>query len=335
MGIIPFTSVPTDHPEFHNQTELSDISDEEFNQQWQEIKYKWYHRVFHVICFFLFGGPIRLLVFMPLFVLCIAIVVIVRWFQLKILKLDRMRWKKQLYFLLCVSIRFICLAFGHIHIRIKGKVDPEARFLISNHTAYHDPFVVSYVYPVSVVCKKELGDGVLKYMLDVVDAIYVTRDHAGGATKKIIEQAHNSNAAPILIFPEGTITNGDITLFFHKGAFLTEYKVQPCMLRYNQPLIPKGWNSYAWTHRSTLLYIFDCLCMPPNILDVTLLPAMSVKDADGTPEGFAKMAELKMANFLGTKATTRSSNKIFRKKKEAKAANQQNAQPQTDKPKTD
>ena len=336
MGIIPFSCAPNNHPEFHEQTQLSDISEEEFNSQWQPRKYTWYHRLYHVICFFIFLGPIRLFVFIPLFVIAIAIVVFLRWFQLKILKLDRKRWKKQLYVLLCVSIRFICAAFGHVHIRIKGKIDPETRIVISNHTAYHDPFIVSYVYPVSVVCKKELGDGILYYMLDVVDAIYVRRDQAGGATKVIIDHAHNSDVAPVLIFPEGTITNGDITLFFHRGAFLTEYKVQPVMLRYNQPLVPEGWNSYAWTQTDTFAYFFECLSMPFNFVDVTILPPMTVKDSDGTPEGFAKMAELRMANFLGTKATTRSSNEIFRKRKEAQASS--GASPEKkdgDKPKTE
>lgn len=322
-----YSRVPANHPELHNQTELSDITDEEFNQQWKEPHYKWYHRIYQILCFFIFLGPLRVVVAITGFLICILFVTYGRKLQLKVFKSDRKHLKGFFYSVLQISIRFLALAFGHVHIKVNGKVDPETRIVITNHTAFHDPFIVNYVLPVSVVCKQELGEGDLKYMLDVVDPIYVRRDQPGGRTKLIIDQANNSEMNPVLIFPEGTLTNGDITLKYHKGAFLTDKKVQPILLTYHMPLVPKGWNSYAWTVNNTLAYIWECCCMPFNILTIDILPAMTVNDADGTPEGFAKKAQLIVSNHFGTKATTRSSDEIFRKRKDIAAQKAQAEKP--------
>ncbi|EAX95813.1 Acyltransferase family protein [Trichomonas vaginalis G3] len=333
MKIFPFSSTPENYPDQHNQTQLSDITDEQFNAEWQNHTYQWYHRVYQAICFLLFLGPIRLVIGVGGFALMNLFVIYGRMIQLKLTNNNRKFMKKFFYYCLQVSVRLVSFAFGHMKIRIHGKADPDTRIIISNHSAYHDPFIVSYCIHCSVVCKWEIGQSILKYMLDPLDPIYVRRDQSGGQSKLIVEQADNKELLPVLIFPEGTTHKGDYLFKFHRSAFITQHKVQPVLIRYNQPFVPRGWNSYGWTQTNTLEYFFMCLAMPLNFVDVTFLPAMTLAENENSPDKFAENAELLVANFFGIKATTRSNDEIFKHKKAQKAAQQQNTQNNQEQPK--
>ena len=328
-----YSVVPKNYPDLHNQTELSDISEEEFEKQWKEQKFTWYHRVFQVFCYILTLGPIRTIVGILGFVLCQAFVTGFRYAQLK-LKIDREKFKTPLLRVSQIGFRFYFIAMGHIWIRKHGEIDPEARVIVTNHTALHDGMIVSCCRDCAVVSKASFKVPPFVYLFDMIDPIYVRRDMAGGQTKPIIEHAQREDRLPILIFSEGTITNGDVLLKFHRSAFLTGRKVQPMLVRYSMPLVPNGWNSYAWTVVNTFKYLWDCLSVPLNIVNVYILPSHDISEYNNDVEEFTKQVQLQCANALGVKAVTRSSDEIFKKRK---GAQQQQAQapPAADKPKTD
>ena len=49
--------------------------------------------------------------------------------------------------------------------------------------------------------------------------------------RAIIERAQSAAWPPVLVFPEGTCTNGSALISFKVGAFLPEVAVQPVLLR--------------------------------------------------------------------------------------------------------
>ena len=321
-----YSVVPRNYPNLHNQTELSDITDEEFDHQWKEQPFQWYHRIFQVICYLISLGPIRTIIGLGGFFLCQAIVTGLRYAQLK-LKIDREKYKTPLLRISQIGFHFYFIAMGHIWIKKHGQIDPESRVIVTNHTALHDGMIISCCRDCAVVSKASFKVPPYEYLFDMIDPIYVRRDMAGGQTKAIIDHAQREDRLPILIFSEGTITNGDVMLKFHRSAFLTGKKVQPMLIRYSMPLVPKGWNSYAWTVVNTLKYLWDCLSIPLNIVNVYILPSHEISEYNNDVEEFTKQVHLQCANCLGVKAVTRSSDEIFKKRRGTAPAPQQNEKP--------
>ncbi|KAL6619409.1 hypothetical protein ACP70R_034548 [Stipagrostis hirtigluma subsp. patula] len=89
-----------------------------------------------------------------------------------------------------------------------------------------------------------------------------------GAVTERIQRAHQQKNAPMmLLFPEGTTTNGDYLLPFKTGAFLAKAPVQPVILRYPY----KRFNP-AWESMSGVRHVFLLLCQFVNYLEVIHLP---------------------------------------------------------------
>ena len=310
--------VPSNHADLHDQKVLSDISDAEFHEQFDELKFTWYQRLFQVFCFFIFLGPIRAVVGLTLFVVIMAIVLALRWTQVHV-GIPRKYFKTFLLRIAQIGFRCLFFAFGHLHIKLNGEIDKEARVVIANHTCFHDAMIINCCRDVSYVAKIEFKNFIFTWLFDMLDPIYVRRDQRGGQTELIKEHINNMELLPILIFPEGTITNGDILLKFHRSPFLTEHKVQPLLIRYWMPFVPKGWNSFAWTHKSTLSFFWSVLSMPFSFVVVDALPASSIQQYESV-DAMCDAVQLQCAYALGVKAVTKSSNEIFMKKKEAKLA---------------
>lgn len=311
-----YSSTPHYHPEYTNQTSLSSVSEEEFNSAWQPHQYLWYHRLFQILCFILFLGPIRALIGITIFLLTTVIIFIIRWVIHK-LSLPIDTGKR-----LCISIanfgfRFLLLAFGILHIKVNGKIDPDTRVFFANHTVYVDPMIISCIHPVTVVMKKEIAGSLFtKYLMEIVDPVFIDRSVHTGASKIVVERANNPKRYPVLIFPEATMNNGDHLLKFHRGAFLSKQKVQPFCIRYWQPLVPNGWNQYAWTTISMPMYLFEVFSMPFTFVSVDVLEPMTLDgEGKGDVQTFTDISQLRMANHLGVKAIDRSSNEIFMKEK--------------------
>ncbi|XP_031251991.1 lysophospholipid acyltransferase LPEAT1-like [Pistacia vera] len=71
----------------------------------------------------------------------------------------------------------------------------------------------------------------------------------------------------MMLFPEGTTTNGDFLLPFKTGAFLARVPVLPVILRY-----PYQRFSLAWDSISGARHVLFLLCQFVNHIEVTRLP---------------------------------------------------------------
>uniref|UniRef100_A0A0E0DQF3 Phospholipid/glycerol acyltransferase domain-containing protein n=1 Tax=Oryza meridionalis TaxID=40149 RepID=A0A0E0DQF3_9ORYZ len=126
--------------------------------------------------------------------------------------------------------------------------------VVSNHVSYVDIlYHMSSSFP-SFVAKRESK----------------TSDFKGvsGAVTERIQRAHQQKNSPMmLLFPEGTTTNGDYLLPFKTGAFLAKAPVKPVILRY-----PYKRFSPAWDSMSGARHVFLLLCQFVNNLEVIHLP---------------------------------------------------------------
>ncbi|KAH0792864.1 Acyltransferase family protein [Histomonas meleagridis] len=305
-----------------HQTELSHISDEEFQNLFEPYHFTWYHRVYQAVCFFVFLGPIRVIVPFVLFLLSIIVNTILRGI-LHLLGMGDKFHKPFMNFMIA-GFRFLLYSFGHVWIKVSGKIDPEARIFISNHFSFADPFAILTAVHASFVMKKELSENpVFSLIYENNDPIYVDRKVSTGASKYIIERAKDHARPPVLIFPEAATSRAEYILKFHRGAFITDEKVQPICMRHWQMFVPKGWNSYAWPEPGMIGHILRLLTMPFSIITIEFLPAITLKkEGKGSVEEFAKYAQLLIANHLKVKAIDNSSDDHFKLKRQN--ANQMN-----------
>ncbi|XP_021612847.1 lysophospholipid acyltransferase LPEAT1 isoform X3 [Manihot esculenta] len=148
--------------------------------------------------------------------------------------------------------------------------------IISNHVSYLDIlYHMSSSFP-SFVAKRSVGKlPLLGLISKCLGCVYVQRESkssdfkgVAGAVTKRVGEAHQNESAPIMIlFPEGTTTNGDFLLPFKTGAFLAGTPVLPVILRY-----PYQRFSPAWDSISGVRHVIFLLCQFINYIEVKRLP---------------------------------------------------------------
>ena len=123
---------------------------------------------------------------------------------------DRAMWLHQL-------CRRSLGTFG-VEVRTLG-VFPERGVLISNHLSYVDIVVFASMGPCVFVSKSEVaGWPVLGWMTTMAGTVYVERGRRGrakvaGSGMRVAAES----GLPVVLFPEGTTSNGEAILKFHSG----------------------------------------------------------------------------------------------------------------------
>ncbi|KAF8405179.1 hypothetical protein HHK36_010079 [Tetracentron sinense] len=136
--------------------------------------------------------------------------------------------------------------------------------IISNHISYLDIlYHMSSSFP-SFVAKRSVAKlplvGLIRH-----DGV----GHApnGVVTERVQEACQNKNAPMMMLFPEGTTTNGGFLLPFKTGAFLSKEPVLPVILGYPYQRFSPAWDSISGVRHVILL-----LCQFVNHIEVTRLP---------------------------------------------------------------
>ncbi|CAH8258724.1 unnamed protein product [Arabidopsis lyrata] len=148
--------------------------------------------------------------------------------------------------------------------------------IVSNHVSYLDIlYHMSASFP-SFVAKRSVGKLPLVGLISkCLGCVYVQREAkspdfkgVSGTVNERVREAHRNKSAPtIMLFPEGTTTNGDYLLTFKTGAFLAGTPVLPVVLKY-----PYERFSVAWDTISGARHILFLLCQFVNHLEVIRLP---------------------------------------------------------------
>lgn len=88
----------------------------------------------------------------------------------------------------------------------------------------------------------------------------VTSNGVSAKVKERMERIHQGNKyneRPILLFPEGTTTNGRYLLPFKTGAFIAGVPLQPVVLKYQTKGVSPAWESIP-----AIRHIILMLCNP-------------------------------------------------------------------------
>ncbi|KAM0864550.1 hypothetical protein ACQ4PT_043839 [Festuca glaucescens] len=148
--------------------------------------------------------------------------------------------------------------------------------IVSNHVSHLDIlYHMSSSLP-SFVAKRSVARLPLVGLISkCMGCIFVQRESkasdfkgVSGAVTERIQRAHRQKDSPMmLLFPEGTTTNGDYLLPFKTGAFLAKAPVRPVILRYPYKRFSPAWDSMDGARHVLLL-----LCQFVNYLEVVHLP---------------------------------------------------------------
>ncbi|CAO2817817.1 unnamed protein product [Amaranthus hypochondriacus] len=173
--------------------------------------------------------------------------------------------------------------------------------IISNHISYLDIlYHMSSSFP-SFVAKRSVGKLPLVGLISkCLGCVFVQREDkssdfkgvSGIVTDRIKEALDNSDAPLMLIFPEGTTTNGDFLLPFKTGAFIAGAPVLPVILRYPYKRFSPAWDSISGVRHVILL-----LCQFVNYMEVMRLPIYyPSKEEKDDPKLYANNVRKLMAN---------------------------------------
>jgi lysophosphatidylcholine acyltransferase/lyso-PAF acetyltransferase len=116
---------------------------------------------------------------------------------------------------------------------------------------------------------------------DAMGCLYVNRDKAAGAAGVAAAVADRARAAaagaarPLLLFPEGTTTNGRFLLPFKTGAFVAGAPVAPVVLAYGRTRVNPAWETVSGAR-----HVFLMLCQPTHSVTVYTLPVYVPSEAE-------------------------------------------------------
>ncbi|XP_043709452.1 lysophospholipid acyltransferase LPEAT1-like isoform X2 [Telopea speciosissima] len=173
--------------------------------------------------------------------------------------------------------------------------------IISNHVSYLDIlYHMSSSFP-SFVAKRSVAKLPLIGLISkCLGCVYVQRESkasnfkgvSGIVTERVKEANQNKFAPMIMLFPEGTTTNGDFLLPFKTGAFLSKSPVLPVILRYPYRRFSPAWDSISGVRHVILL-----LCQFVNHIEVTRLPVYCPSEQEKEdPKLYANNVRKLMAN---------------------------------------
>ncbi|KAJ4965043.1 hypothetical protein NE237_016892 [Protea cynaroides] len=173
--------------------------------------------------------------------------------------------------------------------------------IISNHISYLDILYHMSSYFPSFVAKKSVAKLPLIGLISkCLGCVYVQRESKSSDFKGVsgivierVKEAHQNEFAPmIMLFPEGTTTNGDFLLPFKTGAFLSKCPVRPVILRYPYLRFSPAWDSIAGARHVILL-----LCQFVNHIEITRLPVYYPSEQEKEdPKLYANNVRKLMAN---------------------------------------
>jgi 1-acyl-sn-glycerol-3-phosphate acyltransferase len=134
--------------------------------------------------------------------------------------------------------RFVAVlsAILGIRITVQGDLDIfdlQGAFITANHLGYLDGFVLGSLFPAIFVTKREVRRWpVIGLWTALCGCVYIDRQRKGKITLAVEEIVERLNQkANILIFPEGTSTNGEHLLPFQTAPFAAP-------LRAHAPVVP-------------------------------------------------------------------------------------------------
>jgi lysophosphatidylcholine acyltransferase / lyso-PAF acetyltransferase len=207
--------------------------------------------------------------------------------------------------------RVILFALGFIWIRTEGKRASRkaAPVVIGNHTTFIDPLYMIYAYlPSAVAAYENLKIPMVGTICRALQVLAVDRRSPTSRQDTLEQLKHrgDNDAYPqLLVFPEGTTTNGRALITFKKGAFVPGQPVQAVVFEFdhNDRFHP------AWVSAGPplSLLLVRMLAEPWHGLCVKFLPPyVPTEEEKNNVRLFSQNVRTYMAGHMGVVATEHS-----------------------------
>ena len=178
----------------------------------------------------------------------------------------------------------------------------KANIIVMNHVSHLDILVMMalcYDGIPSFVAKRGVQNAPLVgYKSMIWQGLYVDNrsgsQPGGNLAQKIAERGADHSLNPVLIFPEGTTTNGTSLISFRSGAFISGAPVKPVGIHY-----PPGNFSPAWETVGALYHMIRLFSQFSNACEVHWLPVYYPNEAEKKdPKLYAENVRTQLSSAL-------------------------------------
>lgn len=300
---------PVFDPKYSNQTELSDVTEEEFSANLNPTKCSTRDRVIQVLLFIFGLGWLRLLLLIPVTLIYAVVISILLALQSNPFFLSLGIKITQIYF----RVAFFCL--GLFWITKKGHIDDRTRCFLFNHQTVIDGPLIYIFKQFTVIGMAELKNKPLVgRILTANGTVFVDRSKSEGTAKVLTDYLESDRPSPMALSPEGKTTKGDFLLQFRTGSFIAKVPLQIVTIRYRQ-YFAFGQTGVAWLVGGMKEWLIRMLCMPFFTCELEFHDVMDSEEfMNSDPKTKAHQCNLIMANKLCVKASNRSTRDFMKKK---------------------
>uniref|UniRef100_A0A669CTZ6 Lysophosphatidylcholine acyltransferase 4 n=1 Tax=Oreochromis niloticus TaxID=8128 RepID=A0A669CTZ6_ORENI len=209
-------------------------------------------------------------------------------------------WRRWFYHpIIWLLSRAVFFSLGFYWVKVKGRranLKEAPVLVVAPHSGFLDMLVLCPAQLATVVSRSENTSlPVIGALLEFNQSVLVSRKDPESRKKAVAqlnERLTSDGYWPqMLMFPEGTTTNGSALIKFKPGAFLAGVPVQPVLLHY-----PNKLDTVRWTYKGTAcVYLFIVLQFLP-----VYNPSQEEKK---DPNLYADNVQKLMARALGVPAT--------------------------------
>ncbi|XP_030017462.1 lysophospholipid acyltransferase LPCAT4 [Sphaeramia orbicularis] len=205
--------------------------------------------------------------------------------------------------------RCVFFSLGFLWVKVKGRradLKEAPVLVVAPHSGFLDMLVLCPAQLATVVSRSENTSlPVIGALLEFNQSVLVSRKDPESRKKAVTQLTErltsNGYWPQMLMFPEGTTTNGKALIKFKPGAFLAGVPVQPVLLHYPNKLDTVRWTykGTTWTealwHTTSQLY---------TNMTVEFLPVYNPSEEEkNDPNLYADNVQKLMAKALGVPAT--------------------------------
>ncbi|XP_041634746.1 lysophospholipid acyltransferase LPCAT4 [Cheilinus undulatus] len=205
--------------------------------------------------------------------------------------------------------RAVFLSLGFMWVKVKGRradLKEAPVLVVAPHSSFLDMLVLCPTQLATVVSRSENTSlPVIGALLEFNQSVLVSRKDPESRKKAVAELTgrltSNGYWPQMLMFPEGTTTNGTALIKFKPGAFLAGVPVQPVLLRY-----PNSLDTVRWTFKGTKWYeaLWHTVSQIYTNMTIEFLPVYKPSQEEkNDPNLYADNVQKVMAKALGVPAT--------------------------------
>lgn len=205
------------------------------------------------------------------------------------------------------GFRVILFAFGFIFINEKGKPasKKDANLIVANHVSgpWEAMYIIWRANSLIVAEQSNVKSFLMRPIFDSLDGIGVDRLNPGNTRERIETYAKDKNRPQVLLFPEGTCSNGTAILGFKTGAFSPLLPIQAVAVSYPGRLsLDISWVSVGPGILVLMSRLLHSWYVPMTVSWLTPSEPPAIKSSDA-PLVFMRSVRQTLATALGVKAT--------------------------------